>query len=190
MTPLRSQLRGAGPTSSYSARIYAGGLLFGGVPAFFFALVSKTLAICPICTIAVAAGVGIAEEYGVDDTIIGVWLGALTLSMAIWNMHWFDKKNIHFFLRDFFTAFFYYLIVVVPFSFIMKDVIGYPGHLLWGIDKLYLGIFVGTFAFYFGAEWYQRIKAQRGHAHFPFQKVVMPVAPLILLSILFYFITY
>lgn len=157
---------------------------------FLTLLPTKVAAICPICTIAVAAGVGIAEEYGVDDTVIGLWVGALTLSMAMWNMNWFDKKNIHFFLRDFFTALVYFLIVVTPFSFIMKDVIGYPAHLLWGIDKLFLGIFLGAFVFYIGAEWYRRIKARRGHAHFPFQKVVMPVAPLILLSILFYYITY
>ena len=159
-------------------------------PVLLFASAGKAFAVCPICTIAVAAGVGLAEEYGVDDTVIGLWVGALTISMAMWNMNWFDKKNIHFVFRDFITALMYFLIVVTPFSFIMKDVIGYPSHLLWGIDKLYLGVFIGTFTFYFGSEWYRRMKACRGHAHFPFEKVVAPVAPLILLSILFYFITF
>ena len=53
-------------------------------------------AVCPLCTIAVAGGVGFSRWIGIDDTISGLWIGALTLSMALWNINWFDKKKIHF----------------------------------------------------------------------------------------------
>jgi hypothetical protein len=38
--------------------------------------------------------------------------------------------------------------------------------------------------------WYQALKKRNnGHAYFPFQKVVMPIAWLVLMSTIFYFIT-
>jgi hypothetical protein len=56
-----------------------------------------------------------------------------------------------------------------------------------GIDKLILGSVLGSVAFYAGATWYERLKARNlGHASFPFQKVVMPIAPLILMTLAFY----
>jgi hypothetical protein len=58
------------------------------------------------------------------------------------------------------------------------------------MDKLLLGIVVGSVAFWFGAEWYFHLKEKNGgRAYFPFQKVVMPVSPLIIMSIAFYFLT-
>ena len=58
------------------------------------------------------------------------------------------------------------------------------------LDKLLLGTIVGSFGFWAGAEWYYYLKEKNhGHAYFPFQKVVMPISPLIILSIIFYFIT-
>jgi len=59
-----------------------------------------------------------------------------------------------------------------------------------GVDKLLIGIIVGSFGFWFGAEWYFDLKKKNGgHAHFPFQKVVMPISSLIIMSIIFYFLT-
>jgi hypothetical protein len=39
--------------------------------------------------------------------------------------------------------------------------------------------------------WYQILKKKNnGHAYFPFQKVVMPIVGLALMSVAFYFITH
>lgn len=154
-----------------------------------FGVVGKASAVCPICTVVVGVGLGISEELGIDDSVAGLWIGALTVSMAMWNINWFEKKKIHFFGRDFFTALAYFALVVLPLPYFFQTVIGNPNHLLWGVDKLLLGVVIGSLAFFFGARWYQHIKTRRGRAHFPFQKVAMPLLPLILLSIVFYFIT-
>lgn len=161
-------------------------LPFGG---FLFFVAEKALAVCPICTIAVGVGLGISEQLGIDDTIAGLWIGSLTVSLSLWTMDWFERKHIRFFARDFLTAFGYFVLVVLPLPYFFSDVIGHPDHVFWGVDKLLLGIVLGSIAFFLGAQWYARIKATRGHAHFPFEKVVLPVSPLVLLSILFYFLT-
>jgi hypothetical protein len=154
------------------------------------------LAVCPICTIAVASGVGFSRWIGIDDTVAGLWIGALTLSMAFWNINWFDKKKIHFKFRNSITVTAYYLIVVFPLwsMGIIGNQLGalktFGVESAFSVDKLSLGIMVGTFAFWTSVEWYAHIKANNnGHAHFPFEKVVIPSALLVILSFAFFFLT-
>lgn len=153
-------------------------------------------AVCPLCTIAVASGVGFSRWLGIDDTITGLWIGALTLSMAFWNINWFDKKKIHFKFRNIITIVAYYLLIVIPLWYmgIMGNKLGALkafGTETWmSVDKLSLGVLVGTFAFWTSTEWYAHMKAKnKGRAHFPFEKVVLPNALLILLSFAFFFLT-
>ena len=45
----------------------------------FILLISSRVAhaVCPVCTVAVGAGLGLAEWLGIDDSISGLWIGAL-----------------------------------------------------------------------------------------------------------------
>ena len=165
--------------------------LLACLSVFFVALPAK--AVCPVCTIAVGAGVGIAEQFGVDDTIIGLWIGGLTVSLIFWTLDWFRRKNTKSFWLEPLTILFYFLIVIFPLFFIKTGgypIIGKELNKLWGVDKMLLGIFLGSLLFFGGAKFYEYLKKKNnGRAHFPFQKVVMPVAPLAIMSLLFYFIT-
>lgn len=157
---------------------------------FSFLGVKQALAVCPICTIAVVSGVGLSRWLGIDDSITGIWIGGLTVSMITWTLSWCEKKNIKFKAMVLLITIGYYLLVVVPLFYI--GLIGHPLSTICvcGADKLLIGIIIGSFGFWAGAEWYFYLKAKNnGHAYFPFQKVVMPVSPLIILSIIFYFLT-
>ena len=58
------------------------------------------------------------------------------------------------------------------------------------LDKLFLGTIVGTFAFWSGVEWYEHLKAKNnGRAHFPFEKIAIPVGTLALFSFVFFLLT-
>jgi hypothetical protein len=50
-------------------------------------------AVCPVCIVAVGAGLGLSQYLGIDDTISGVWIGGLTAAVAAWTINWFNKKN-------------------------------------------------------------------------------------------------
>ena len=145
-------------------------------------------AFCPVCTVAVGAGVGLSRYFGIDDTISGLWIGGLTISAIMWTLNWLEKKNIYFRFKKIITASAHYLIIVAPLYYI--NIIGHPLNTLWGIDKILLGVIFGSMSFYLGGKWYHFLKKQNNNrAHFPFQKVAMPMAPLVLLSIIFYFLT-
>lgn len=153
---------------------------------FFFSMTS--FAVCPLCTIIVGAGVGLDRYLGVDDTISGIWIGGLLVSLIIWTIDWMNRKKYRFFGRKILITGLYYGLVFIPFY--MSGFIGNPINKLWGVDKLVLGTIFGSIFFLMGAIKYELVKAKnKGHAQFPFQKIVMPVVPLIILSILFYFIT-
>jgi hypothetical protein len=164
--------------TSLSLSLFAALLLF---PA-------RAFAICPVCTIAVGAGVGLTRYFGVDDTITGVWIGGLTVSMIMWTINWLNGKNIKFIGRKIITTVAYYALIVLPLFY--TGIMGHPLNKMWGIDKLLVGIILGSVFFFIFGEWYQVLKRKNGgKAHFPFQKVAMPVLPLVILSIIFYFIT-
>ncbi|BFT94174.1 MAG: hypothetical protein MNSN_07740 [Minisyncoccus archaeiphilus] len=157
---------------------------------FFLFLFDKVQAVCPICTVAVGAGVGLSRWLGIDDSIIGLWVGGLTVSMIVWTISWLESKKIGFTGMNFLSTILWYALMVIPLYFM--GIIGHPYNALgtYGIDKLLMGIVIGSIGFYFGAEWYFYLKEKNGgHAYFPFQKVVMPISPLILMSIVFYLIT-
>lgn len=156
-----------------------------------FLLIKPALAVCPVCAIAVGAGIGFSRWLGIDDTVTGLWVGGLTVSLIMWTISWFKKKNISFKGRDLITVLVYYLLIVVPLYFL--NFIGNPLNVLCGcsvFDKLVVGIIVGSLGFWFSANYYEDLKEKNnGRAYFPFQKVVMPVGLLLILSFVFYLLT-
>jgi hypothetical protein len=153
----------------------------------------RVLAICPLCTISVGGGVGLARYLGVDDTISGLWIGGLIVSLIYWTIDWLKKKNIKFKGKEILSLIFWYLITILPLYF--SGFLGNPKNSLLcfcGLyfDKLLLGMILGSSGFWLGAESYLYLKERHGgYAYFPFQKVLMPIFPLIILSLIFYFLT-
>lgn len=148
---------------------------------------AKALAICPVCTIAVGAGVGLARWLKIDDTITGLWIGGLLVSLSLWTIEYFRKKKWNFVAMPGIVTLFYYAIVIIPLYY--SEIIGHPLNTIWGIDRLLFGILAGSIFFFTASVWYYQIKKKRGKALFPFQKVVWTISPLIILSIIFYFLT-
>lgn len=148
----------------------------------------NTMAVCPICTVTVGAGLALAEKIGVDNLVISVWIGGLLASLTLWTIDWLDRKKKTFkFYREIVTGLYYILTLV---SLHLTDFLWNEGNTLFGIDKIVLGIFAGTLVFIGANNLYQYLKFKNnGHAHFPFEKVVIPVASLAVLSLIAYFIT-
>ncbi len=147
----------------------------------------KAHAICPVCTVAVGAGVGLFEYWGIDDVITGIWIGGLVVSMTLWTIDWFNRKNIRFFMKRLVTWVGYYLLIVWPLW--GQGYIGKEYNTILGVDKLLFGIIIGSIAFYAGGQLHFFLKKRNGDkVYFPFQKVVFTVAPLLILSGVFYFI--
>lgn len=161
-------------------------MFFPIIAAIMF--VPMAMAVCPVCTVAVGAGLEGMRLLGVDDVITGIWAGALTLSIFLWTVGWLKKRGVK-------NAFLQIGLPFIIYYGLLAAVYALPGvefgaTTLWGIDKFLLGIIVGTIAFYLGARWYVRIKRKNGgHAQFAFQKVVVPLSFLAVVTIVFWLIT-
>ncbi|MDD3170297.1 MAG: hypothetical protein WC410_03545 [Candidatus Paceibacterota bacterium] len=160
-------------------------LSFASLTGLFFASVAQ--AVCPVCIAGVTAGVGLARWLKIDDTITGLWIGGLTVALITWTIDWLNKRNISFPARNLLIIIAYYALVIWPLRSI--EVIGHQYHKIWGMDKLILTIFIGSIAFYLFEKWYRVSREKRGKSLFRYQKVVWPLIPLTVLSIVFYFLT-
>lgn len=164
--------------------------IFGATSLLLFKAI-PVQAICPVCIVAVGAGLGLSEYLGIDDSIAGVWIGGLLIGLSVWTINYANKKkwlNKYQQIRNYFIFLAYYLMVIWPLY--SQDFIGNPFNQLFGVDKLLLGIVVGSLVFPLAVRLYEILKQKNGgHAHFPFEKVVIPVSALMILSLIFYFLT-
>lgn len=143
---------------------------------------------CPVCTVAAIGGVGLARWLKIDDTITGLWIGGLLVSVSLWTINWLKSKKWSFWQDKIIVPLFYYATTIIPLY--TYKIIGHPNNILWKMDKLVLGIIIGSIFFWAITLRYEEIKRKNnGHAQFPFQKVVLPVGTLGILSLIFYFVT-
>ena len=156
-----------------------------GILLFLFVPVSPTYAMCPVCTLAVGAGVGLSRYLGIDDTVSGIWAGALVISISFWFVDWLRKKNYKFPIYlsvIFWTAFTY-----IPLW--KAGIIGHPFNVIWGIDKLIFGSIIGAVTFLLAVYADKKVRKIKGKHLFNFQKVVLPIALLLISSLILRLIT-
>ncbi len=168
-----------------SIKKYIRAMLAATIGAAGLALPAK--AVCPVCAVTVAAGLGLSRWLGIDDSVSGVWAGGVMMALVIWTINWLNKKNIRFYGRKILTVTVYYTLLIWPLY--QWDVIGHPFNKIFGLDKLVVGVIAGSVFFLAGDLAYLYFKNKNGKAYFPFEKVALPVAPLIILSAIFYLLT-
>lgn len=158
--------------------------------SFCFMLILTTPAFanpaCAVCTVAVGASLEIARQLGVDDCVVGVWAGAFLALLGYWLIIWFDKKGWNFKGRNFISV--WGSVAMIGFMYISQIQYNPTPILIFYMDPFLFSVILGALVFIYSSEFYQWMKAKNGgHAHFPFEKVVVPVVALALTSAIFYF---
>ena len=155
---------------------------------FLFTFPTPVLAVCPVCTVAVAAGLGISRLIGIDDSVTGIWIGGLILSSGLWLADWIGKRGWKIPFPKLLSVLLMALFVIPPLYW--SKMIGLPGNILWGIDKVLLGSAIGSVVFLLGVgidKWLRTTNGSKVYIYY--QKVIVPVFLLALTSFLFYLIT-
>ena len=142
---------------------------------------------CAVCTVAVGASLEIARRMGVDDGVVGVWAGAFLLLIGYWTLKWMDNKGLKFRGRDFLVL--TSSVLMILFVYISELVYTPKAILIFWIDPFLFATICGALVLHYSSEFYQWMKRKNGgHAHFPFEKVVVPVIALCLIAKLFSYI--
>ncbi len=140
--------------------------------------------VCPVCTIAVAAGVGVLREFGIDDAITGLWFGALIISSIAWMIDYLNRKNIHFLFRKILVIITFGLIFIWPLYY--WDIMGRPENIMFGIswlDRLLFGTIIGGALFILAIVSNSYLKKiNNGEVIIYYQKILIPLIYLIIAS--------
>ena len=143
---------------------------------------------CPVCTVAVVGGLGLSRFLGIDDSVTGVWVGGLILSLSFWFLNWTQRKGwlkkINARITFSLMALSLYLMTFVPLQ--LTNFIGHPANKVWGIDKLIFGTIIGSVGFLFGIYLDKKQREIYGKQFFQFQKVAFPVSALLIASGILY----
>lgn len=142
-------------------------------------------AVCPVCVVAVGAGLGFSRWLGVDDVVSSIWIGALLMALILWTLVGIRKRGWGFTLDSVVMALAYYLLTFAPLYYI--GILGHPLNKVFGIDKIIFGTALGSVAFLFSYWLHQYLKRKNnGKSFFPYQKVVLPIIVLAIISLIFY----
>ncbi len=151
-------------------------------------LTNTVSAMCPLCTAAAAIGLSIARYYGVNDVVVGLWLGALAVSTALW-LNNVVKKRVRHDIIPFQEPLIIAAVIastIVPFYF-AGFFNGMPNMVdtILGINKVAFGTVIGGLVMFIGAPLSDFVKRRRQKA-FPFQTIILTLLMLSILSVLFW----
>jgi hypothetical protein len=144
-------------------------------------------AVCPVCVVAVGAGLGLSRWLGVDDLISSLWIGGLLASLSIWTVIWLKQKGWNFKFYKIVIPAAYYVLTLYPLW--QWDVIGHPLNKIFGIDRIFFGSMLGTAIFLASVLLHNFLKKKNnGKSYFPYQKVVVPFVILLIFSLILWMI--
>lgn len=135
---------------------------------------------CPVCTIAIGAALPITRRLGVPDAVLGLWMGAFLAIMGYWIIKFMNRRGWRFFGRNALVL----TLSVATIGFAYLGAVRYSPCTYLGflnIDPLLMGTIIGALIFILTEKLYEWMKQKNGgHAHFPFEKVVLPIVALAL----------
>lgn len=146
----------------------------------------KALAFCPMCVVTTGAFLGIFRWLGVDDTIIGLWLGGFIISISMVFNNFLIKKGKRIRFRLFLTLSIFYGLATL---FLYKFGALNPYNKIFGIDKIFFGMIIGSLLLLLTPYLDKFLrKRNEGKIFISHQKVLIAVVLLIIFSLGLYLI--
>src|SRR3989344_4191962 len=152
------------------------------------AILPGVMAHCPLCTAATIVGVGVTRSLGWDDSIVGIFVGAMIVSSALWLNNVLKKRNIggSAFLRV--SSITVATFVLTVLSFYYAGIFG-PANVyrIFGIEKIIFGAISGaivSFVAFFASNELKRRNA--GKTLFNYQTIGLTLGMLIVNALMFW----
>ena len=154
----------------------------------FIAIIPNVMAHCPLCTAGTIVGVGITRSLGWDDSIVGIFVGAMIGSSALWINNICRKRSTggNAFLRISSITFATFVLTIL--SFYYAGIFG-PANIyrIFGMEKILFGVISGAVvslgAFFISNE---IKKKNEGRTLFNYQTMVLTFGGLILNALIFW----
>lgn len=146
---------------------------------------------CPLCTAAIGVATVSAKYYGMDLSVVGVFVGAFAISTGLWV----GKKFKNYFKFQLpLIVLLSFVLTVVPIMALGSDSVYLP--ILWfgeagslfnkvyWVDKLLFGSIIGSITSIFAFGLHDFVKKLHGKVLFPFQGITLTLLLLALAGLL------
>jgi hypothetical protein len=142
--------------------------------------------VCTVCSVGIVSGLGIAKALGISKDIVALWYGATLFAMSCWILYYLKNKNIKKKLMSI-VAFFSSYLLVIPLYIGKTPSMIFNEKKIFFIDSFIFFIFLGSVVVFVCEEYYKYVKNKNGKPHFLFEKVVLPIAGLLVVSLIINF---
>lgn len=156
-------------------------LALSAVGTFFANFVSAQ--VCPVCVVAIGAGLGLSRWIGIDDAVSSVWIGAFMFAITSWTVSYIRKKGWGFHDDGIVVTLIYVALTYIPLYY--AGIVGHPQNTILGMDKIIFGSIIGATVLFLGHLLYLYLKKlNHNKVYFPYQRVVVPVVLLVITSLI------
>ena len=154
---------------------------------FFILGISFVSAHCPLCAGAVGAAAVGASYLGIDNSIVGLFVGAFSISTGLWFAKKMKRKYFKF--QSFSIVLSSFLFTVIPSAKIVND-LDYISlfNNIYFLDKILMGSIIGGLITLLALYLHEKIKQVNGKVLVPYQGVFLTLILLIISSIPMYFV--
>ncbi len=136
----------------------------------------------PICAVGIASGLGISRWLGIDDITLGLWIGALILSVSIQFNIFLNKKG-----KSFPYSFWVIFLSSWTLSFlpILINLDKYTSCIICGFPEVICGSILGILTLFLVDKLNLFIIDKHNKkVYFYYQKVIIPLIGLVIVSII------
>src|SRR3990167_11395218 len=145
-------------------------------------IIPSVMAHCPLCTAATIFGVGVTRSLGWDDSVVGVFVGAMIVSSALWLNNILKKRNIGGspFLRASSITLSTFVLTILSFYF--AGLFGPANtYRILGMEKIIFGTFSGAIVSFMTFFTSNKIKKNNnGKVLFNYQTMVLTFVALLI----------
>jgi hypothetical protein len=139
--------------------------------------------VCPVCVVAIGAGLGFSRWFGIDDVVASIWIGALFVAIISWTLSYMKKKGWSFHDDGIVITLAYIFLTYIPLYY--AGIVGHPLNMIWGMDKILVGSVIGSIMLYIGHWIHAYLKKKNNNkSFFAYQRVAVPIIILIVTSII------
>ncbi len=153
-------------------------------------IIPSVMAHCPLCTAATIVGVGVTRSLGWDDSIVGIFVGAMIVSSALWLNNILKKRNIggNAFLRIGSLTLATFVLTIL--SFYYAGIFGPANtYRIFGMEKIIFGTISGSIVSFAAFLASNEIKKKNNEKIlFSYQTMILTFSGLILNALIFWMV--
>ncbi len=154
-------------------------------------VINPVLAHCPLCSAATGAAVAVTRWYGIDDLIVGTFIGGFMISTAAWFNNILKKKKRKDYIPFQYGILILSSIVLTVLTFYLAGLLGNtnPSFRIFGIDKILVGMLFGSVVSLVAFKLHGILKSNNGNkSYLPFQVIIVTIALLSFTSLIYYLV--